>query len=454
MKGIYVRGLKIFSLFLVLGLIGICGSLVWPRVQYEKGLTRLRLKEYDRAAVYFERAEKALPGLVANWFALADLFRIQSNLGRTYYHLGVREWQENGVTPKALALFDQARSGLARASAIEPMDYINAFWLARTKEALETVYPSVNPKKKNPHDALAYLQNAMGLRPSGISVRYVYARYLYRRGMREEIPALVREMMAVYPPGYKDLKNEAFFNGALIPSVEQGLQIALKNKRLARDAVKSLSRVSWDKKAYGRAIQLYEDLLSADLNRNTEGDYIYMGALLMAAGQKQDGFVYFEKVLNSKRMTDASVEKIYEYVEDTGQFEEFIEFSFYAKGRGIESAGLDLCVAKSLIRTDRLQFARSKLIQINVKKEDPRAYQLLALIAQKEKDWEGMKKMAEQALVFEPGSAQLHYLLSKAYEGMELFPRAKELAQKAVQLDPLNQRYKHQERKFGKVRSL
>ncbi|MBU0971754.1 MAG: hypothetical protein KKC20_13955 [Proteobacteria bacterium] len=121
-------------------------------------------------------------------------------------------------------------------------------------------------------------------------------------------------------------------------------------------------------------------------------------------------------------MTDETVEKTYAFFEDTGQFEEFVEFSFYAKGRGIESAGLDLCVAKSLIRTDRLEFARSKLIQINVKKEDPRAYVLLALIAQKEKDWEGMKKMAEQALVFAPGSALLHYLLSKVCEGMGLLP--------------------------------
>jgi tetratricopeptide (TPR) repeat protein len=445
------RGFKVFSLCMVLVLIGVCGSLVWPRIQYERGLTQLRLKEYGLAVIHLETAEKGLSGMVGRWFALADMFRVQSNLGKARYHLGINEWQEKGVAPEVLAFFEQGKSNLARALDIEPEDYINTYWLARTEEALEMVYPVVYPHGKNPYDALSYFQLALELRPSGISVRYVYARYLYRKGMRGKIPSIVQEMMTVYPLAYKDLKEEAFFNAALIPYVEQGLQTALRNKILARDALKSLSRVYWDQQVYGQAIQLYKDLLSGEVNQNTDADYIYMGSLLVAAGQKSEGFGYFEKVLGSKTITDEKINEIYGSFEKAGQLDEFLEFSFRARDKGLSSVGLDLCVAKSLIKADRLPFARAKLIQINAKKEDPRSYVLLAEIAEQEKDWEEMKDMAQNAQVFEPGSARVQYLLSKAFEGMGEFAKAKGFAKEAVRLDPVNREYKHQERKFGKL---
>ena len=152
------RGFKVFSLCMVLVLIGVCGSLVWPRIQYERGLTQLRLKEYGPAVIHLETAEKGLSGIVGRWFALADMFRVQSNLGNARYHLGINEWQEKGVTPRALAFFKQGKLNLARAFDIESEDYINAYWLARTEESLEIVYPVLHPHQKNPYDALSYFQ--------------------------------------------------------------------------------------------------------------------------------------------------------------------------------------------------------------------------------------------------------------------------------------------------------
>jgi len=210
--------------------------------------------------------------------------------------------------------------------------------------------------------------------------------------------------------------------------------------------------VYWDQKVYGQAIQIYKDLLSEEETQNTDADYIYMGALLVAAGEKSEGFGYFETVLGSKTIIDEKINEIYLSFEQTGQLDEFLEFSFHARDKGLSSVGLDLCVAKSLIKADRLPFARAKLIQINAKRENPRAYLLLAEIAEIEKDWEEMKDMAQMAQVFEPGSARVQYLLSKAFEGMGQFAKAREFATKAVRLEPFNKQYKHQERKFGKIR--
>ena len=122
MRALNSRNFKVASLCIVAGLIGICCSLVWPRVQYERGLTQLRLKEYGKAVVSLETAEKGLSGMVGRWFALADMFRVQSSLGKARYHLGINEWQEKGVTPRALAFFKQGKSNLARAFDIEPED--------------------------------------------------------------------------------------------------------------------------------------------------------------------------------------------------------------------------------------------------------------------------------------------------------------------------------------------
>jgi len=210
--------------------------------------------------------------------------------------------------------------------------------------------------------------------------------------------------------------------------------------------------VYWDQKVYGQAIQIYKDLLSEEETQNTDADYIYMGALLVAAGEKSEGFGYFETVLGSQTITDEKINGIYESFEQAGQLDEFLEFSFRARDKGLSSVGLDLCVAKSLIKADRLPFARAKLIQINAKRENPRAYLLLAEIAELEKDWEEMKDMAQMAQVFEPGSARVQYLLSKAFEGMGQFAKARGFATKAVRLEPFNKPYKHQEKKFGKIR--
>ena len=85
------------------------------------------------------------------------------------------------------------------------MHYLNTFWQTRTEENLEKAYAWLHPKKNNPYNAMPYYQKALSLRPSGITIRYAYARYLNSgnlksKNLKTEIPDLVRYMMEIHPP--------------------------------------------------------------------------------------------------------------------------------------------------------------------------------------------------------------------------------------------------------------
>lgn len=436
--------LKWAALCVVVFFIGIYGGLIWPRVLYQKGGTQLRLKAYERAVDYFKRAEDRLPGRLTSWIGKPDVFRINTNQGVAFYQLGVERWRAGGMTAEVFDYFVRAKSSLEKASAIEADHYLNAYWRARAEAALETAYPVLHPGEANPFDAVPYLRHAMALRPSGISIRYIYARYLYQKGMQEEIPELVRYMVSIYPGVYENLRDEPFFNEAMEEAVAQGLEAALDNRRLETDALKMLSRLAWDQGDHEKAFLLYREAVEEP----ETSDRIYLGCLLMDGGQRREGFESLFQVLNDVDQ----VSKIYDFFRRTGRFDDFIAFSFQAAERGLGSVELDLGVARSLMETDRLPFARAKLLQVIAGAEDARAYALLAEVAEREGDWEAAAERMGQAVMLQPGKAAWQYRLSRALENTGRFREAKLAAQKAAALSPGNSAYIQQETKLEKIR--
>ncbi|MCF8093617.1 MAG: hypothetical protein K9K40_14305, partial [Desulfotignum sp.] len=222
-----------FFFILVLCILAVflasCVLVIRPRFICQQGIREFKTGNYDQAAFFFERAEAAMPAIPGTtWLTAADRLCLYTHYGRTLYHTGIRDWQDNGLSPEIHDLFTRAKSYLEKAMALESGYYITAFWLARTAHALEKIHPWLFPGIPNPHDAHARYVQASALRPAGITVRQALARYLYEKDQADQIPALVRNLMEIYPPIYTTLRKEPYFTLDLVPFMAQGLENAVR----------------------------------------------------------------------------------------------------------------------------------------------------------------------------------------------------------------------------------
>lgn len=417
-------------------LLIICCSLFWPRFLYQEGITQLKSKHYNQASVYFERAEQAMPGLLGAWFTRADLFRIHTNHGQALYHLGVKDWKEQGLSITSFDLLVKAKSYLGQAEKIELNHYINAYWLTRTEENLEKAYAWLYPEKKNPYNAYPFYQKVLPLRPAGITVRYAYVKYLQYKGVKAKIPELVQYMMEIHPPSYRHLKKEAFYTDALLPYIEQGLHQALAKEILPRDALKALSDMYATKHDFKTSIAYYTKLIDHTPSSNSYYDHIHMGRLYLKNKQYEKGFDAFKQSLLLTKNSNSTTNRIYTVFKREKLFEEFLNFSVYLQENNLGNRNLDMCVARCWIDKGQPQLGKARLIRIIAAKPYAPAYYLLAQIAKKEKDWDQMEIASQKATRLDQENPYYYYLLSQALHNQKKHAHAEEVATKTIQHSP------------------
>ena len=329
--------LKLILIGILSALLIICGSLFWPRFLYQEGITQRKLKHYEKATLYFKKAEQAMPKSIASWFARADLFRIYTNHGQALYHLGAGDWKENGLSLSSYGLLVRSKYYLTQASIIEPAHYINAYWLSQTEEGLEKAYPWLYPKKSNQFNADTYYQKAISLRPSGITVRYAYLKYLHYKRQNSKIPELVQYMMEIHPPTYRHLKKESFYTKDLIPYVEKGLHLAVEQETLSRDSFKALSDIYFNQNDFETAISYYKKLLEYKPSLNGSNEYIHMASLYLKGQQTENSFKYFEQALLESKNTSSTIHRIYNIFKREKRFSEFIGLYVHIQAKGMET---------------------------------------------------------------------------------------------------------------------
>ena len=437
-----MKSLRIILLCVLIALLIMISSLLRPRFIYQKGITQLKLKNYTQAAAFFKKAEQVMPASISAWFARADLFRIYTNYGKTLYNLGAKDWKEQGLSIASFDILVRAKFYLDKAAIIEPQHYINAYWLTRTEQGLEKSYAWLNPGKKNPYNADPYYRKALPLRPSGITIRYAYLKYLQYKGFKTKIPELVRDMMEIYPPSYWQLKKESFYNDDLIPYIGQGLNFALEKQILPKDALKAFSDIYAAKNNFEKAISYYQDLLDLKPSLNSPNDYIHMGGLYLKAGQYQDSLNFFQKGFLISKSSNSAINRIYKLFKQEKLFMEFLRFSTYLQennpGNPALNISLDMSVATCWIDMGYPQLAKARLIKINAAAPHAPAYYRLAQIAAREKNWDHMETAIQKATRLDQDNHHYYTLLSRALINQKKYLHAEEVATKAIQCAPKN----------------
>jgi len=430
-----------FVLLILFSLLIVCISLFWPRFVYQEGITQLKLKNYQESIQYFEKAEKAMPPpFISKWFGQADFFRIYTNHGKALYHLGKKEWKENGISFTSFGIFARAKFLLDKADKIESRHYINSYWLTRAEQALEKSYAWLYPGKENPYNAYAFYQKVLPLRPAGITVRYSFARYLYYKKFNDQIPELVQYMMEIHPPSYHHLKKEPFFNEKLIPYIKKGLGAAIQKDILTRDALGALSNIYLVKNDFETSISYYQKLLDYKLSSNSPGNYIHLGSLYLKSRQFNKSYDIFKKIL-LKAENPNIINTIYQRFKSEKLFLQFLNFYSLVQNHNLSNQDIEMAVARCWLDMGHPHFAKAKLIQINAAKPHAPAYYLLAQITGKEKNWSHMEMAAQKATRLDPDNAGYHYLFSQALNYQNKYAHAEEAADKAVYYAPKNPWY-------------
>ncbi len=420
----------IFVISLYLVLMTWLVILFCSRFQYQKGITAFKIGEFAAAEGYFSKARKILPEKLAGILAARDLFRLDTAMGKTLYSQAL----EAETAAVYYRLVKRGLPFLEAAVAHDRLSYRTAYWMAKTVEGLENAYPMIFPThRSNPYDALPLFETAISLRPNGISVHYDLANYLYGKGEMERLPGLAETMARIYPPSCGYLKKEPYYSEAVRESLKRGLTAALDEEIMPKAALAALSAIALEEGDIEVAVAYYRDTFKYEEHKVAWTSHAHMGMLLLKNRQIDEGIKAFLSALKESTDLEKSLNRIYAYFKGEKLFEEFTRFSLIVEKRFYASEGLDLLTARCWVALDQPELARARLIQMNARQPSSRAYELMARIAQNQKDWDAMELASQRATVLEPGNPGYHILFSTALKQQENYFGAEKAATRALE---------------------
>ena len=432
-RGRFVLAARFFMLAVLFCALVFCLILFWPRFLYQEGITQLKLENYDQAIHYFDRAEKRLPNVLARTLAQADQFRLCTYYGQAFYHKGIQNWKENGSSVSTIRILQKGKAYLIKAQIVSRLDYRNTFWLAHTEHGLERLHAGLYPLKPNPYNAHIYYLRAMALRPAGSGIRYSYIKYLNESRKLSRLPEAIQNLMGIYPPDYFRLRKESFYSEHLDPYVKQGLKTALKNDVLLRVATKALSDFHVKVGDYPQGISFYQIYLSMDASKNSSNDYLDLGRLYLEQGQVDQSYSAFRTALEKSGNKSHDLKRIYLVFKKANMHELFLSFLTHVDGQAISQYDLEMAAVRCRMDMQDFEQAKEILTALVQTCEKDLVYYQLAVIAQKQKDWDGMELAAQKAIRLNPTKASYHYLFAKSLAKQKKYPQAEFAVTAAIQ---------------------
>ena len=411
----------VFSLIFIMSVIALyylCLCLV-SQIYYQRAKQLFQEEYYGLSA---KSLEKAYQYQTQN-------FRILKQLGKTYYKLGLLAKGEK----QSFFNFIKAREYYSKAYRLNPQDSEAAYGIAIQEAHLEKLYGLLYPSNGDqPYQALPYFYKAIDLWPNSIIYRYTLARYLYDHRKIKELSTVIQTLCSIYPPAYRFLKNEPLWSIQVSGAVKRGLEDALDKGILVMEAHRGMSYLMEEQEQLNNAIFHLRKALSHNTFRRKAGDYFHLGYLYLKNRQIEEAGGSFLEGLDISQSREKDLERLYHIYRQQGYHEELYQFFEKVRGRFILSYQMDILTARSLIDLQRLNQAKSILIDINNIKPTADAYYWLARIARIEGEWEKAEIAAQKATVLEPAESKHHSMFSLALTHLKKLDRAEEEAGKAI----------------------
>ena len=414
-----------------LALITIQAIFFLSRWHYQKGIGSYETGDYDNALDSFVLANRIPDAQVFSVLAGRDRFRIQTAMGKTYYHLA----GEAGTTRGFYDLLTKGAGALDQAIAHDARSYRTTFWAAKVHTGLETVWPVLfKSGDENPYNALPFYERAVSLRPTGYSIHYDMIKYLYYKGDRGRIPGLVMHMASIFPLSVTRLEKEPFYSDQIREKIRQGLLKALENGVSLRMTLFLLSQMALDDGAVDAAGAYYQQGLAHQPHLNTAGTMIHMGMLLLRQQAYRDADRFFIKALQLDGDFESAMMQIYKVFKSEQLYDGFVRFAGEVQETLYFSGYIDFMVALCHTDAGKLELAKSLLNRLNEVNPEARVYDLLAQVSQKQGNWDAMEIAARKATQLAPGNPDYQIRFSMSLAAQKKYSRAEAAATKAIVL--------------------
>ena len=356
-------------------------------------------------------------------------FTMWNHLGRAYHKLGQLK-----PAGQALLMAKESKQAYLKAAQLNPLDAEAAYGLAREEARLEQLYAYLHPDKDdNPYHAFPYYEEAIRLRPNGISYHYALARYLYQQGKTEAILPIVTNLARIYPSAYNHLRKEAFWSPKVKEAVKKGLDQTIEEGIASRNAHIALSSLLTEEGDWAGAISHYQKALDHESMDEHSGNYLHLGRLYLENGQSEEAEERFFKALSISKTRERDLYPILREYTAKGHYEELRGFHQRVSASFPLSARMHVQLARALIDMEQYDEAKPILIELNKKEPNADAYYWLFRIAQKENDLDQMELSIQKATVVDPRNSQYHLIFSQVLNRMKKLDRAEKEAGLAIQ---------------------
>jgi len=355
---------------------------------------------------YYLPAIEDLEKAIRFW---ADDSLIWKKLGMAYHKLG-----ESRPIKDAFPIAIKARQAYNRAAGLNPLDVETAYGLALEEAWLEYLYPYLYPAQRdNPYDALPFFQEAIRLRPNGLSNQYAFARHLYHQSKTDEFLKVISNLSRIYPSIYNHFKKDPFWSPAVREAVKKGIRQAIDQGIDLRNAHKIISSLLAEEKDWSGAISHLQKAFEYQAFLNNSEDYFRLGRLYLENGQLKEAKRCFVEGLTMSQNREKDLGGLFGFYQKKGYTEELFQFYDQVKSRFPLSYKMDILLARSLMNLKRYHKASRILNELNDKEPSAEAYYWLARIADQEKDPNKTELAIQKATVLDPRNSRYHLFFSQ-----------------------------------------
>ena len=381
--------------------------------------------------LYVQKSDKLIHnanyGLAIN--SLNKALRFSSSNAGIFKRLGRAHFKIAQITrleEKALSHFLQAKKYYLEAYRLNPQNSEISYRLAIQEMSLEKLYNNMFPENdENPYHALPYFKRAVELWPNSMVYNYEFSRYLYHCHKDTNIfLSVIATLFMVYPPAYKDIRKDALWSPAAREAAKKGLEAAIRKGILRGDAYRAMSLILSEEDDWAGAVSQFKQTLSLQGSKNSSKDYIHLGYLYLKNMELPLAETYFIKGLTLSRHLEKDLENLYNFYGKEGYIEELYSLLDAARHNFNFSSTIEVLTARSLIKLNRFNKAKSILMDLNQRKPTSEAYYLLARIAQADEDWDNAEISAQKATVLDTEKSEYHLLFSQILNRLKKYDRA------------------------------
>ena len=420
------------AILLILTLLLWFTLLTKVRVTYQHGMDALTLKSYETALSHLDAAAEILPPSLLRFLSPRDLFRIQLAQAKALYGKA-REGKRNRH------FFDTMKAALPHietAVTLAPFSYTAQHLQAKITHQLQIYHPYFKTKKDrhNPYNALPHYEMALALRPAGITIHYEILKYMAIHKITQGFDEKLKETVSIYPQAYNYLKKEKFYTPDLLKVMEEGVLAAVENGTTLRVSYGVLSSIYQKMGDADKAAEAYEKMITFHPEKNGYANYLQLGQLYLMAGEIPSAHEMFLKGVTLSPHRSRALRQIYRYYRNAEDLEGFMTTCDVIETTLSSFEALDLAKARCRMAMELFELARAILIQRIADTPSAPAYDMLASIAQKQKDYPEMERSSQRATMLDPRNPTYWIRFSTALIHQKKLERSEMAATRAVDL--------------------